>query len=143
MSLNKATDLEGMKGFDIDLKYGKHFEELIDDIFSGHYKAEVKTERDKWIGYRNMVVETAYKKKPSGLTSTTSDVWVHNFAVKGELIFSLMVPTDILRNVVEKMEHDGTSRNTKGGDGWNSQLELLPLDQIMTYLIAEGQHVNR
>ncbi len=142
MPLNKATDLEGLRGFDVDLKYGKHFEELIDDIFSGVYKAEVKTERDKWMGYRNMVIETAYKGSPSGLSTTTSDVWVHSFASKGELIFSLLIPTDILRNVVEKMEEDGTSRNTKGGDGWKSQLELLPLDQIMTYLIAEGKHVQ-
>ena len=137
------TDYTSMKGWDLDLKFGKFFEQLIDDIFSGKYKAEVKTEDTKWLGYRNMVIETAYKGSPSGLSTTQGDVWVHNFSVKGELIFSLLIPTDILRNVVEKMEDDGTSRSTKGGDGWKSHLELLPLDQIMTYLIAEGHHVNR
>jgi hypothetical protein len=132
LALNKATDLEGMKGFDVDLKFGKHFEELIDDIFSGKYKCEVKTERDKWIGYGNMVVETGNKGKPSGLTRTEADVWLHNFAYKGDLMFSVMFPTDVLKEVVEYMKKEGISRSTKGGDGWRSELELLPLEHLLT-----------
>ena len=141
MGLNKAKDLAGMRGFDVDLKYGKHFEELIDDIFSGVYQAEVKTERDKWVGYGNMVVEVAYKGSPSGLSTTTSDVWVHCFAAKGELVFALMIPSDVLREIVRKMEEDGVSRNTNGGDGWKSNLELLPIEKVVGYLREYGKGV--
>ena len=135
MSLNKATDLEGMRGFDIDLKFGKHFETLIDDIFSGKYTCEVKTERDKWIGYGNMVIETGSNGKPSGLTRTEADVWFHNYAMRGELICGIMFPVDVLREIVLKMEEDGVSRKTKGGDGWRSELSLLPLDRLFEYVI--------
>ena len=85
MGLNKAKDYKGMKGFDVDLQFGKHFEELLDDIFKGVHTSEVKTERDQWVGYGNMVIETAYKDKPSGLAGTEADLWIHNFAYDGEL----------------------------------------------------------
>lgn len=141
MGLNKAKDLEGMKGFDVDLQFGKHFEELLDDIFKGVHKSEIKTERDQWIGYGNMVVETASKAKPSGLTRTEADLWIHNFSYKGELVFSLMVPVERLRRVVDKMIEDKVARVTKGGDGWRSTLALLPLDEILRYL-REGAKDN-
>lgn len=142
MSLNKAKDYEGMKGFDVDLQFGKHFEELLDDIFKGVHTSEVKTERDQWVGYGNMVIETACNKKPSGLTSTTSDLWVHNFAYKGELVFSIMTPVDRLRRVVELMAKDKVSRKTKGGDGWRSELHLLPLNELLPYFIKEIKNVE-
>jgi len=135
MGLNKAKDLEGMKGFDVDLQFGKHFEEMIDDIFKGVHTSEVKTERDQWVGYGNMVVETAHKDKPSGLTRTEADLWIHNFAYKGELIFSIMTPVSRLRQVVELMSKDKVSRKTKGGDGWKSELHLLPLAKLLQYFI--------
>jgi len=143
MPLNKFTDYESMKGWDLDLKFGKHFEELIDDIFSGKYTCEVKTERDKWIGYGNMVVELAYKGSPSGLSSTTSDVWMHNFSYKGELIMSLMFPTDVLQEVVEYMQDNKLSKNTNGGDGWKSNLELLPLKHILPTVLEIAKKRRR
>ena len=134
MALNKAKTIEGMKGWDVDLQFGKHFEELMDDIFKGVHKSEIKTERDKWIGYGNMVIETEHNGKPSGLTSTTADLWIHNFAYKGELIFSLMVPVDRLRKAVTIAVEDG-ARVVKGGDGWKSKLTLMPLDNFIKYMI--------
>lgn len=135
MPLNKATTLEGMKGFDVDLKFGKHFEQVIDDIFTGVTTAEVKTERDKWVNYGNIVIETAYKGKPSGLERTESDVWIHNLSVKGELIASIIIPVPILKQVVHDMQKAGETKETKGGDGWNSKLTLLPLSKLFDYLI--------
>jgi hypothetical protein len=135
MALNKATDYEGMKGFDVDLQFGKHFEELLDDIFSGVHKAEVKTERDQWLRYGNIVIEKSFKDKPSGLTSTKADIWVHNLAYKGELICSIMIPVERLKQLTEAMEEDGVARVTKGGDGWKSKLTLIPLSRFFEYII--------
>lgn len=135
MALNKAKDYAGMKGFDVDLQFGKHFEELLDDIFSGVHKAEVKTERDKWVGYGNIVIETEYKDKPSGLTSTEADIWIHNLALDGELVCSIMIPVERLRQVTDAMVKDKVARVTKGGDGWKSKLALLPLSRFFEYII--------
>lgn len=143
MALNKAKDLEGMKGFDVDLQFGKHFEEMIDDIFKGVHTSEIKTERDQWVGYGNMVVETAHRDKPSGLTRTESDLWIHNFAYKGELVFSIMTPVERLKQVVALMAEDKVSRKTKGGDGWKSELHLLPLAQLLQYFIKGVKYGER
>lgn len=140
MPLNKAQDYEGMKGFDVDLQFGKHFEELMDDIFSGVHKAEVKTERDQWVGYGNLVIETECNKKDSGITSTEADIWIHNFAYKGELIFSLMVPVERLKRVREAMVEAGDGRETKGGDGWRSKMSLLKISEILTYLRKDAKN---
>ena len=143
MGLNKAKDLEGMKGFDVDLQFGKHFEELIDDIFKGVHKSEVKTERDKWITYGNIVIETASNGKPSGLNRTEADLWIHNFAYKGELIFSLMLPVDRLKRVEVAMVEGGDARKTKGGDGWRSSLSLLKMDKILNYLKEDAKNGSK
>lgn len=137
MGLNKATTVAGMKGFDVDLKFGKHFEHLMDDIFSGVYKAEVKTERDQWVGYGNIAIETECNGKPSGLTSTDADLWIHNLSYKGELMGSFIIPVDVMRSITEKMVEDKVARVTKGGDGWRSKLALLPIAEIMNYVRKE------
>ena len=137
MGLNKATHLEGMKGFDVDLKFGKHFEHLMDDIFSGKYTAEVKTERDQWVKYGNIAIELECNGKPSGLTRTESDLWIHNLSFKGDLMGSFIIPVDVLRNVTEAMVNDKVARVTKGGDGFRSKLALLPITRIMDYVQKE------
>ncbi len=131
------VELEKLKGFDLDLKFGQHFEGVTQDILSGKTKVEVKTERDKWVKYGNMVIEKEYRGKPSGITRTESPVWVHNFTHKNELIFSLMVPTEILRKVVDRMEGTGVARVTHGGDGKKSKLTLVPIDLVLEYLRME------
>lgn len=137
MALNTAETLEGKKGFDVDLQYGKHFEHLIDDIFSGKCTAEVKTERDKWVGYGNIAVELEYRGKPSGLTRTESDIWVHNLAFNGELVGSFMIPVPVMRRIVDKMIEDKVARVTNGGDYFRSKLALLPIAEIMNYVRGE------
>ena len=137
MPLNDAKTLEGMKGWDVDLKFGKHFEEMIDDIFTGKHKAEIKTERDQWVGYGNLAIELEHNGKPSGLTRTESDVWIHNLAFKGKLMGSFLIPVDVLRSITEKMIEDKVARVTKGGDGWKSKLALLPINRILEYVQKE------
>jgi len=139
MALNKATDLEGRKGFDLDLAFGKHFEHLMDDIFSGVYKAEIKTERDQWAKTGNIAIELEYRKKNSGLTRTTADVWVHNLSVKGDLLCSIIIPVDTLRKIIKKMEEDGVGKTIMGGDKYASKLYLAPITELMKYIQKEGQ----
>ena len=145
MALNKAPTVEGLSKFDIDLKFGQHFEGVIDDIFSGVTKAEVKTERDQWVNYGNFVIETGkvLQSGPadSGLSKTEACVWIHNFSMKGELIASLIIPVDTLKWVIEAMEQDGVGKRTKGGDGWRAQLFLIPQDKIFKYIRRYAKEV--
>ena len=134
MSLNTATDLDGMRGWDVCLNFGKHFEKEVDKIFSGETKAEIKTEVDKWKQYGNIVIELEYKGKPSGLTSTTAEIWIHLLTYKGKLMGGFIIPTDVLRKIVEKMQEDNVGRITKGGDGFKSKLFLMPIDEIGNYI---------
>ena len=68
---------EYIKGWDLDLKFGKMGEDFTRDVFEGNSKVEVKTERDIWKTTGNIAVEIRYKNRPSGLTTTESGGWVH------------------------------------------------------------------
>ena len=134
MSLNKAKDYKGKKRFDVDLEFGQHFEHLVDDLFNGNLKAEVKTERDKWKQDGNICIELEYNKKPSGLTSTEAEVWVHLLSYEGHLVGGFIIPVEQLRKIVKKMREDNVGRITNGGDGYKSKLFLLPLAELPKYL---------
>lgn len=91
--------------FDLDLKYGKQGELQIGDflewIASGNGRVEVKRKR---ILDLNFYVETACNKgrrgsySPSGISVTTAEAWAY---VIGDSGISLIVPTDLLRSMLE------------------------------------------
>ena len=57
MSLNKSKDIKVLRKFDVDLEFGKQWEEHIDEVFSGAKQCEIKTERDKWATTGNICIE--------------------------------------------------------------------------------------
>ena len=81
MSLNKSKDIKELRKFDVDLEFGQQWEEYIDNMFSGAKTCEIKTERDKWATTGNICIETESYGKPSGLTSTEAELWVHNLCL--------------------------------------------------------------
>ena len=116
-----------MRKFDVDLEFGKQWEEHIDEMFSGAKKCEVKTERDKWAETGNICIEIESYGKPSGLTSTEADVWVHNLVKDGELCCSLMFNTGKLRKTMEKMK----PYTVMGGDNNASKLYLVSIEKLL------------
>ncbi len=139
MALNDATDLEGMRSWDLCLNFGKHFELELDKMFNGETKVEVKTEIDKWKYYGNIVIELEYRDKPSGLMGTKAEVWIHLLTEKGRLVGGFILPVKVLRKIVKKMREDKVGRVTKGGDGYKSKLFLLPLDRLNEYIMKEAK----
>lgn len=113
--------------FDIDLEFGQQWEQHIDDLFSGAKTCEVKTERDQWATTGNICIETECWGKPSGINATESDIWVHNLVKDGKLIGSIMVPTDVLKEILAELP----SRSVMGGDNRASKLELVALTRLM------------
>ncbi len=127
MSLNNSKDIKEMRKFDVDLEFGKHWEEHIDEVFSGAKTCEVKTERDKWASTGNICIEIESYGKPSGLTSTEADLWVHNLVKDNELCCSLMFNTNKLRRVMEEMK----PFTVMGGDNKASKMYLVNIAKLL------------
>lgn len=116
---------------EVDLPYGQHFEKKIDKMFHDR-NAEVKTERGKWMNSGNIAVEIRRFTRPSGLSTTTSDYWIHLLAdgkdLKGGFIFT--VP--YLKKRVKEMVANGDAKIKPGGDYMASSLVLMPMHKIFT-----------
>ena len=80
------------KGFDIDLEFGKMGEEFVSNVLEGNTKIEVKTERDIWVTTGNVAIEIRCNGKPSGLSTTEANVWIHLLAHKGEIKGGYFLP---------------------------------------------------
>ncbi len=119
-----------MRKFDVDLEFGQHWEEHIDEVFSSATKCEVKTERDKWASTGNICIEIESYGKPSGLTSTEAELWVHNLVKDGELCCSLVFNTDKLRKTIEEMK----PTTIMGGDNKASKLYLVKIEKLIRAL---------
>jgi hypothetical protein len=127
MGLNKSKDIKEMRKFDVDLEFGQQWEEHIDEMFSGAKKCEIKTERDTWAKTGNICIEIESYGKPSGLTSTEAELWVHNLVKDGELCCSLVFNTDKLRKIMEHME----PYVVMGGDNKASKLYLVNIKELL------------
>ena len=125
----KATD-EYVKGFDLDLKFGKLGEDFVKDIQEGNNKIEVKTERDIWKTTGNIAVELRYNGNPSGISSTDSNLWVHLLSYNGVIEGGFMFKVDQLRDKIKKLHKQGDLKMVMGGDGNMSQMALLPIDKL-------------
>ena len=116
-----------MRKFDVDLEFGKQWEEHIDEMFSGAKTCEIKTERDKWSSTGNICIEIESYGKPSGLTSTEAELWVHNLVKDGELCCSLVFNTDKLRAVMDDMK----PYTVMGGDHRASKMHLVSIAKLL------------
>jgi hypothetical protein len=132
MGLNKGKDIKELKKFDIDLEFGQVWEKYIDDMFSGAKTCEVKTERDRWASTGNICLEVESYGKPSGLTSTEAEMWVHNLVKDGELVCSMVFNTDKLRGMVKEMK----PYTVMGGDNKASKIQLVNLKKLLNHMLS-------
>ena len=124
------TTNEYVKGFDLDLKFGKLGEDFVKDIQDGNNKIEVKTERDIWKTTGNIAIEIRYKGYPSGISSTESNLWVHLLSYKGVIEGGFMFKVDLLREKIKKLHKSGGLKMVMGGDDNMSQMALLPIKEL-------------
>mgnify|MGYP003652523259 CR=1 FL=1 len=112
-----------------DLHFGEGYEkELAKIITLG--KIEVKTEKDKWEGSRNIAIELSSRGKLSGLNVTEADWWSQVLTVKGEIRGIIMIPVERLKKIVKHSIHKGNGWMTMGGDGNTSELAIIPLKDL-------------
>tara|TARA_B100001013_G_scaffold172365_1_gene103465 strand:- start:1689 stop:2072 length:384 start_codon:yes stop_codon:yes gene_type:complete len=113
--------------FDIDLKYGKEREDRVASLLDKKKnKIEVKTERDWWHRTGNIAIETEYRGKPSGLSVTKADYWVHILAKGKKDYCKLIFDVPTLKKIVRKWK----SNFKMIGDNNASKCVLIPLSKL-------------
>ena len=121
-----------LSNFDIDLQFGKIYEEKVRDIFEGDGSIEVKTERDIWVTTGNMVLEIRHNGKLSGLSSTNAKWWMHVFTIDGDVKFSIMFKVETLKKYVKKLIGMNMAKIVTGGDDDKSELVLVPVKYVVS-----------
>ena len=118
--------LKNNKKFDIDLKYGQVREKQVSNIFANK-KIEVKTERDWWEKTGNIALEYECNGKPSGISSTQSDYWIHILAKGNKNHCMLVFEVPRLKKIINKYKDTHTRMV---GDGGRSKCVILPIKKL-------------
>ena len=118
--------IKANKNFDIDLKYGQVREKQVSNIFANK-KIEVKTERDWWEKTGNIALEYECNGKPSGISTTQSDYWIHILAKGDKNHCMLVFEVSRLRKIIDKYK-DTYTRMV--GDGGRAKCVILPIKKL-------------
>ena len=111
------------------MAYGQDREQRVASIFdTDKFKVEVKTERDWWYRSGNIAIEVESYGKPSGISVTESDYWVHILANGNKDFCRLIFDTETIRQLAKKYKH--TLKSV--GDGKKSKCVLIPLAELFT-----------
>ena len=122
--------MEMVGNFDIDLNFGNIFEDKVRDIFEGRGGIEVKTEREQWKETGNIAIEIFYKGKPSGISTTNADWWIHVLADGDSIETALMFPVSVLKKKIKQKIKSGRCKIVMGGDDNQSKLVLMPISSL-------------
>ena len=119
--------------FDVDLQYGQEGERWLTWLGTDQAKVEVKTERDAWAETGNAVFEYSSRGKPSGVSVTEADYWLHNFKQKDQTVMCFMFRVtelkEFLRLVFVNPNKYG-ARICNGGDDNTSSVIIVPISQL-------------
>ena len=118
--------MKANKKFDIDLKYGHVREKQVSNIFANK-KIEIKTERDWWEKTGNIALEYECNGKPSGISSTQSDYWIHILAKGNKNHCMLVFEVSRLKKIINKYKDTHTRMV---GDGGRSKCVILPIKKL-------------
>jgi hypothetical protein len=138
-------------GFGSDLAFGKQYEKLLLDYiehdtvefapkcckgwdvaltYEGYtVKYEVKSDRMACTT-GNVAIEIACNGKPSGVSSTEANFYAY-FIVYPTMSPTLyLIPTDALKELIIDKKY----RRVKGGDGWRSEMVLVPIADFYEFI---------
>ena len=115
--------------FDLDLRFGEAGEQWLVWL-AEEAKIEVKRERDKWCGTGNLFFEYSSRGKPSGLSITEADYWVHILSLSGKNMGSFIFPVPALKKNLRSLLSRGIARKTRGGDEDTSEGVVVPLRYV-------------
>ena len=123
--------MNNLSDFDIDLDFGLINERKVKEIFENGSKIEVKTERDRWHNTGNIAIEIEFKGKPSGLSVTKADYWIHILSLEDEMQMALLFSVPKLKELVKKALRIHSTNIVYGGDNNASKLILIPISAVL------------
>ena len=129
----KDSEFNNDNKFDIDLKVGQSYEKSLAEILR-FGKVEVKTEIDTWRHTGNIAIEIRCRGKLSGLSVTEADYWSHILSYSGFIKTIIIFPVGDLKRIIKTLKRKNKLKLIMGGDDNQSELALLPLNQITDLL---------
>ena len=112
--------------------YGKLGEEFTRQLIEDDVKFEIKTERDIWKTTGNIAIEIRCKGKPSGISTTKSEVWIQYLSLKGVIVGGFILKVDLLKDKIKNLQKQGNLKMVMGGDFNASQMALLPIKELFS-----------
>jgi hypothetical protein len=118
--------------FDLQLSDALINERRLATIFSAAKieKIELKSETWLWERTGNICIEYQQNGKPSGISVTDADYWVHELSRDGDALCYLMFPINRLKELARAAYADGRYHQG-GGDGGRFCNVLIPLSEIL------------
>ena len=102
----------------------------VKEIFDKGSKAEIKTERDIWAKTMNIAIEISNNGKPSGISTTEADYWIHVLSLDGKLEGMLIFDVDSLKSKIKRFVKNKKARIVNGGDYNKTKMVLLPIKYL-------------
>jgi len=120
------------KKFDIQLSAALVNERHLAEIFSTARieKIELKSETWLWDKTGNICIEYACDGKPSGISTTEADFWVHELRRGDETVVYLMFPVERLKALAREAFKRGHYKE-HGGDGGRFSNILISLKELL------------
>lgn len=114
--MSEAVAFNHDKKFDLQLGQAMLCEHALAAILAGG-KIELKSETWQWEQTGNICIEYLCDGKPSGISVTEADVWVHELRRDGKPLVYLMFPIDRLKALAREAIRAGRWRSSAGDDG--------------------------
>lgn len=118
--------------FDIQLAEGSRAERRVAEILKCGKIELIEVKKEDWLWERtgNIAIEYECRGKPSGISATRADFWVHALERNGEPLCWFMFPVDRLRDLVCEARLRGKCR--AGGDDGLSKIALIRLIDLLS-----------
>jgi hypothetical protein len=122
--------------FDLQLSQALIDERRLAEIFIGAKleRIELKSESHQWEHTGNIAIEYRCDGRPSGLSVTTADLWVHELKRDGQTLIYLVIPVPRLKEICRAAIHAGRARSNAGDDG-RFDVVLLSIKGLREFLI--------
>jgi hypothetical protein len=118
--------------FDLQLSEALQHERRLAAIFTSSRidKIELKSETWQWEQTGNICIEYRCDGKPSGISTTAADMWVHELRRDGETLVYLMFPIERLKHLARQAILAGRRRSGAGDNG-RFDVALIPLAEVL------------
>lgn len=127
--MNAAVTFNHDKKFDLQLGQAILHEHALAAIL-GDGKIELKSETWQWEQTGNICIEYLCDDKPSGISVTEADVWVHELRRDDAALVYLMFPIERLKALARDAIRNGYSRSG-AGDGGRFTVALIRLKDVL------------